>query len=89
MSDTFQLLVDISCFRCTPIECLHTILLGPYKYMLRAVMDKLTSRQKDEVLVRISSFPFSGCKEKLQSNICRYIILFLLALVSPDMLALL
>ena len=52
---------------------LHTIILGPYKYMLRAVMDKLTSRQKDEVLARISSFPFSGFKEKLQSNVCMYI----------------
>ena len=52
-------------------------------------MDKLTSRQKDEVLARISSFPFSGFKEKLQSNVCRYIILFFLALVSSDMLALL
>ena len=35
-------------------------------------MDKLTSRQKDEVLARINSFPFSGFKEKLEINICRY-----------------
>ena len=45
---------------------------NPYKYILRAVMDKLTSRQKDEVLARINSFPFSGFKEKLEINICRY-----------------
>ena len=25
VSETFKLLVDISCFRCTPIECLHII----------------------------------------------------------------
>ena len=62
-----------ACYRSTPIETLHTILLGPYKYLLRKIISKLTVQQKDEVSARVSTFPSSGLKYKVKSNICRYV----------------
>ena len=38
--------------RNTPIEALHTLLLGPYKYLLKTTVPKLSTRQKEEVLAR-------------------------------------
>ena len=32
--------------RSTPVETLHTILLGPYKYLLKATMSTLSAQQK-------------------------------------------
>ena len=57
----------------TPIECLHTILLGPYKYMLRQVMENLSSVQKNEIISRFRSFPYSGFQQRLTSNVCRLV----------------
>jgi hypothetical protein len=65
--------LDVDLFQSTPIECLHTILLGPYKYLLRHVMENLTSTQKVEISARLNAFPFSGFKYKLKANICRYV----------------
>lgn len=59
-------------FRSTPIETLHTILLGPYKYLLRKLMSKLTVQQKNGVRARIASFPSSGLQYEVTSDICRY-----------------
>ena len=42
------------------METLHTILLGPYKYMLRSLMGRLTSAQKEEIQAKIKCFDFSG-----------------------------
>lgn len=36
-------------------------------------MSKLTVQQKAEVSARVSSFPSSGLKYKVKSNICRYV----------------
>ena len=58
---------DIACAlknRSTPIECLHTILLGPYKYLTRTIMDNLTTEQKSEVQARIHAFPKFGLEFK-------------------------
>ena len=54
------------------MEVLHTLLLGPYKYLVINIMGRLTSAQKLEVLARISSFPFSGFAIHLTRNIAKY-----------------
>ena len=59
-------------FRSTPIECLHTILLGPYKYLLHITMQKVSQQHKKEILARISVFDYSGFERRLTGNVCRY-----------------
>ena len=58
--------------RSTPVEVLHTMLLGPYKYLLGKTMKILSPLQKKEVLARISSFNYSGFSGQLTSNVTRY-----------------
>ena len=57
---TNNILFEMSTHRSTPIECLHTILLGGYKYLFRELMDKLSPTQKQEVCASIDHFPHSG-----------------------------
>ena len=65
----FQLI----CFdRSTPVESLHTILLGACKYMLREFMDSLTVAQRKEILARVSAFPNCGFTTRITGNICYY-----------------
>lgn len=45
--------------------------------MLREVMSKLNSAQKDEVMARIQSFTFSGFRHKLTGNVCRYVFFWM------------
>ena len=54
------------------MEVLHTILLGPYKYLLRSLMGRLTSTQKDHLQARLNTFDFSGLKYKLSYNLIRH-----------------
>ena len=54
------------------MEVLHTLLLGPYEYFLKAVMGRLSSSHRLKVLACISSFPFSGCDMHLSRNIAKY-----------------
>lgn len=56
--------------RSTPVETLHTILLGCCKYMLRSFMDKCGAAEKKEILARISSFSYSGFTCRITGNIC-------------------
>ena len=65
-------LCGIFCCRSTPIETLHTILLGPYKYLLKKSIPKLSARQKEEVLARVRSFNYSGFRVRLIGNVVRY-----------------
>ena len=67
-----NIIITLPTFRSTPIEALHTILLGPYKYMLHSLMGRLTSAQKEEVKARIESFSFFGFDAKLTYNLCTH-----------------
>ena len=45
--------------RSTPLEVLHTILLGPYKYLLRQLMSTLNAKDKSQLRAMILTFPYS------------------------------
>ena len=59
-------------YRSTPVETLHTILLGPYKYLLKVTIPKFSKVQKAEILARIRAFNFSGFRVKLVGNVIQY-----------------
>ena len=61
-----------SFIRSTPIETLHTVLLGPYKYLLKQTLSLLSPRQKEELLARIRVFNYSGFRVRLVGNVVRY-----------------
>ena len=67
-----MVLLLLSSYRGTPLEVLHTILLGLAKYMLKQFMPQLTNRMKEEVLARVNGFPHSGLRSKMFGNVCRY-----------------
>ena len=54
------------------MECLHTLLLGPYKYLFAELMDQMSPVQKNEISARVEVFDFSSFKSRLKSSICRY-----------------
>lgn len=56
----------------TPVEVLHTILLGSCKHILKVVMPKMTAQQKTEILARVRAFDMSGFQTRLYGNVCRY-----------------
>ena len=46
--------------------------LGPVKYLLVELMNKLSSNEKSEIEARIDSFNFSGFDERINgASICR------------------
>ena len=54
------------------MDCLHTILLGAYKYLLSELLERLTASQKQEVSASINAFPQSSIVGTLSGNITRY-----------------
>jgi hypothetical protein len=64
--------INFNTRRATPVEVLHTLLLGPYKYLLRFRMARFSSQQRKEVLARINSFNFSGFALRLSRDISKY-----------------
>ena len=58
--------------RGTPLEVLHTLLLGPYKYLLRATMAKLSKKQRTQLSALLSAFPSSGFTSRISRNIAKY-----------------
>ena len=55
-------------YRSTPVETLHTILLGPCKYLLHKLMASLS---KKELHAQLQAFPLSGIDEKVLGNLTR------------------
>lgn len=55
--------------RATPVETLHTILLGPYKYLLKTCMKAFSGQQKQEILARMAAFNYSGFNGKVLGNV--------------------
>lgn len=53
----------------SPVEVLHTVLLGCSKYMLRQFMDRKSADQKKEIMARIRAFPSCGLDCRVSSNI--------------------
>ena len=62
----------ITVLRSTPVETLHTVLLGPYKYLLRSLMGRLSTKQKNEIQARVTNFDLCGIDYKLTYNLCRH-----------------
>ena len=63
---------DALYYRDTPIECLHTILLGPYKYFMELLMGHLTPTEKKRLKALVETFNFSGIKGKLRPSSLTY-----------------
>ena len=63
---------SIIIIRSTLVEVLHTILLGPYKYLTRKLISRLSPKQKEQVQAYVCAFNFSGFNEKFRANLCPY-----------------
>ena len=56
-------------FRSTPVELLHSILLGPYKYLLKVIVSRLTADEKRQILARMDAFNYSGFSGRVIGNL--------------------
>ena len=56
----------------SPVETLHTILLGICKYLLKSFMPIMSKTQKKKINARISAFHTSGFTVKMYGNVCYY-----------------
>ena len=59
-------------FRATPVETLHTILLGTCKHLVKKFMRECSTQEKKEILARMAAFPYSGFSNRVTGNICYY-----------------
>ena len=61
--------------RATPVEVLHTLLLGSSKYLLKGFMARRSSQEKKEILARITADQ-PGFFVRMYGNVCYYHNLF-------------
>lgn len=54
------------------METLHTLLLGLYKYSLRAKIPQLSQQQRAELSARISAFQTSGHIGKISTDVAKH-----------------
>lgn len=54
------------------METLHSILLGPYKYLLKTTIPGLKPQEKQEVLARMRQFHYSGFDGRVYGNVIRH-----------------
>ena len=69
------ILLSFKC-RSTPVECLHTLLLGPFKYITEHLMNRLTASQKCEVQSKIRGFDFTPFQYSLSPGVCHHYLSF-------------
>ena len=67
-----MLYIAIPFNKSTPVEALHTMVLGAIKYLLEELMLKMNARQKKEIVARLKAFNTSGMRVKLYGNVCQY-----------------
>ena len=67
----YTLIASCMCHRCTPVECLHTVLLGPYKYFTGQLMQRLQAKDKARIIARLRDISYSGLPSKLSPAVCK------------------
>lgn len=58
------------------MECLHTLLLGPFKYTPEKLMTRLAASQKREVKAKLREFDFSPFPRSLSPGVCNHYLSF-------------
>ncbi|XP_064398447.1 uncharacterized protein LOC135345042 isoform X4 [Halichondria panicea] len=67
-----MLSLNVDLYQSTPVECLHAILLGPVKYLLKRFIAGLKKEQKAKVLAIVQQFNYSGFDVRLYGNIIKH-----------------
>ncbi|CAB4010556.1 Hypothetical predicted protein [Paramuricea clavata] len=64
----FDILSSFEAIKQTPVEILHTILLGPVKYLVKKTFNNLSPADKKKVKSKIEAFDFSAFSRRLPSS---------------------